>query len=85
MDSKQGIEQVAPVDAQAAGLLDPATLQLELNGTGSCPKDTLGNPPHRRAGSLTRSLARPEEFRKRKSYCLYVQLFRDSDVTLEQD
>ena len=28
MDSKEGIEKVAPVDAQAAGLLDPSFLQL---------------------------------------------------------
>ena len=27
MDSKEGIEKVAPVDAQAAGLLDPSFLR----------------------------------------------------------
>ena len=31
MDSKEGIEKVAPVDAQAAGLLDPSLLQLGAN------------------------------------------------------
>ena len=65
MDSEQGIEKVMPVDAQAAGLLDPALLQLEPKDTGACPKDTTGNPPHGRVDSLTGSLARPEEFRKR--------------------
>ena len=64
MDSKQGIEKVAPVDAQVVGLLDPALLHPEPNDTGVCPKDTTGNPPHGRAGSLTESPARPEEFRK---------------------
>ena len=74
-----------PVDAQAAGLLDPALLQLEPNDTGACPKDTMGNPPHGRVGSLTRSLARLEEFCKREPYCLYVRLLRDSYAILEQD
>ena len=67
------------------GLLDPALLQPEPNDTIACPKDTLGNPPHGRAGSPTRSLARPEEFCKREPYCLYVRLLRDSDAILEQD
>ena len=85
MDSKEGIEKVAPVDAQAAGLLDPALLRPEPNDTVMCPKDTTGNPPHGRANSLTGSLARLEEFRKREPYCLYVRVLRDSDVILEQD
>ena len=85
MDSKQGIEKVAPVTVQAAGLLDPALLQPELNDTRSCPKDTLGNLPHRRLGSPTGSLARPEEFHKLEPYCLYVRVLRDSDAILEQD
>ena len=62
MDSKEGIEKVAPVDAQAAGLLDPVLLWPEPDDIVTCPKDTTGNLPHRRAGSLTRSLAGPEEF-----------------------
>ena len=85
MDSKQGIEKVAPVDAQVAGLLDPALLVPELNDTGSCPKDTTGNLPHRRVGSLTGSLAGLKEFCKREPYCLYVRVLRDSDEILEQD
>ena len=63
MDSKEGIEKVAPVDAQAAGLLDPALLWPEPNDTVTCQKDAMGNPPHRRAGSPTGSLVEPEEFR----------------------
>ena len=85
MDSKQGIEKVAPVDAQAVGLLDPALLQPEPNDTEACPKDTTGNPPYGRAGSPTGSLTRPEEFCKQEPYCLYVRLLRDSDAILEQD
>ena len=85
MDSKQGIEKVAPVDAQVVGILDPALLQPEPNDTGACPKDTMGNLPHGRVGSLTGSLARLEEFRKRKPYCLYVRVLSDSDAILEQD
>ena len=85
MDSKEGIEKVMPVNAQAAGLLDPALLRPDSNDTVTCPKDTLDNPPHRRAGSLTRSLTEPEELRKRESYCLYIRVLRDSDAILEQD
>ena len=85
MDSKQGIEKVVPVDTQAVGLLDPALLQPEPNDTRACPKDTTGNLPHGRVDSPTRSLARPEEFRKQESYCLYVRVLRDSEVILEQD
>ena len=50
-----------------------------------CSKDTTGNLPHGRADSLTRSLARLEEFCKREPYCLYVRVLRDSDAILEQD
>ena len=64
MDSKQGIEKVAPVDAQAAGLLDPALLQPEPNDTRTGPEDAMGHLPHERVDSPTGSLARPEEFRK---------------------
>ena len=85
MDSKQGIEKVLPVDGQAAGFLDPALLQPEPNDTVPCPKDTMGNLPHGRADSPTGSLAKPEEFHKRESYCLYVRVLRDSDVILGQD
>ena len=85
MDSKEETEKVAPVDAQAVGLLDPALLWLEPNDTITCPKDTPGKPPRRRVGSQTRSLAKPEEFHKHEPYCLYVRVLRDSDAILEQD
>ena len=39
MDSKQGIEKVVPVDAQAAGLLDLTLLQPEPNDTRTGPED----------------------------------------------
>ena len=85
MDSKEGIEKVVPVNAQAVGLLDPALLWPDPNDTVMCPKDTTGNPPCKRVGSLTGSLTEPEEFCKREPYCLYVRVLRDSDVILEQD
>ena len=85
MDSRQGIEKVVPVDAQAAGLLDPALLQPEQIDTIMCPHDTMGDPPHRRVGSSTGSLAWPEECRSHEPCCLYVRVLRDTDTTLEQD
>ena len=85
MDSKQGIEKVAPVDAQAAGLLDPALLQPEPIDTITCPQDTMGNLPRRRVDSPTGSSAGLEEFRMHETFCLYVRVLRDSDMTLEQD
>ena len=42
MDSKEGIEKVAPVDAQAAGLLDPSSLQLGMDDTATA------DPPRER-------------------------------------
>ena len=51
MDSKEGIEKVAPVDAQAAGLLDPSFLR-----PGSHDAATA-DPPRERAGSPTGSCA----------------------------
>ena len=83
MDSKQGIEKVGPVDAQAVGLLDPALLQPELTDTIACPQDTTGNLPHWRADSPIGSLAGPEEFHMREPFCLYVRVLRDFDTTLE--
>ena len=85
MDSKQGIEKVVPVSAQAVGLLDPALLQPEQTDAVMCPCDTTGNSPHWKADSPTRSLAGPEEYRSREPFCLYVRVLRDSDMTLEQD
>ena len=79
MDSKEGIEKVAPVDAQAAGLLDPLFLWL---GTHNAATD---DPPRERAGSPTGSCTSPDEHSRRESNCLYVRVLRDSDVILEQD
>ena len=79
MDSKEGIEKVAPVDAQAGGLLDPSFLQP---GTHDA---TTANPPRERAGSPTGSCASPDEHSRRESNCLYVRVLRDSDAILEQD
>ena len=45
MDSKEGIEKVAPVDAQAAGLLDPSLLWLGANDAA------MADLPRKRAHS----------------------------------
>ena len=79
MDSKEGIEKVAPVDAQAGGLLNPSLLRL---GTHDA---TTADPPMERAGSLTGSCVLPDEHSRRESNCLYVRVLRDSDAILEQD
>ena len=79
MDSKEGIEKVAPVDAQAAGLLDPSFLRP---GTHDA---TTGDPPREWAGSPTGSCASPDEHSRRESNCLYVRVLRDSDAILVQD
>ena len=79
MDSKEGIEKVAPVNARAAGLLDPSLLQLETDDAATA------DPPKEWAGSPVRSLTLPDETRRWESYCLYVRVLRDSDVILEQD
>ena len=79
MDSKEGIEKVAPVDAQAAGLLDPSFLQL---GTHDAAMD---DPPRERVGSPTGSCTSPDEHSRWESNCLYVRVLRDSDAILEQD
>ena len=75
MDSKEGIEKVAPVDAQAAGLLDPSLLR---SGTDDA---ATADPPKGQVGRLTS----PDETPRWESYCLYVRVLRDSDVVLEQD
>ena len=79
MDSKEGIEKVAPVDAQAVGLLDPSFLRL---GTHDA---TMADPPREWAGSPTGSYALPDEHSRRESNCLYIRVLRDSDAILEQD
>ena len=79
MDSKEGIEQVAPFDARAAGLLDPS---LPWSGTDDAMTADL---PRGRAGGPVGSLTSPGENPRRESCCLYVRVLRDSDVVLEQD
>ena len=79
MDSKEGIEKVAPVNARAAGLLDPSLLRLGPDdaATADLPKERADSP----AGSC----AMPDETPRQESYCLYVRALRDSDAILEQD
>ena len=79
MDSKEGIEKVAPVDAQAAGLLDPSFLRPGTHDAATV------DPPRERVGSLTGSCASPDEYSRWESNCLYVRVLRDSDAILEQD
>ena len=76
MDSKEGIEKVAPIDAQAAGLLDPSLLRLGTDDAATA------DPPRERADSLARSLTMPDETPRWESYCLYVRVLRDSDAIL---
>ena len=79
MDSKEGIVQVMPADAQAAGLLDPSLLRP---GTDEA---ATADPPQQRAGGRVRSPTSPDENSRRESCCLYIRVLRDSDVVLEQD
>ena len=79
MDSKEGIEKVAPVDAQAAGLLNPSLL---WPGTHDA---AMADLPMERAGSPTGSCISPDEHSRQESNCLYVRVLRDSDAILEQD
>ena len=79
MDSKEGIEKVTPVDAKAAGLLDPSFLRPGTHDAATA------DPPRERAGSPTRSCTSPDEHSRRESNCLYIRVLRDSDVILEQD
>ena len=79
MDSKEGIEKVAPVDAQAVGLLDPSFLWPGTHDAATA------DPPRERAGSPTGSCVSPDEHPRRESNCLYVRVLRDSDAILEQD
>ena len=79
MDSKEGIEKVLPVDAQAAGLPDPSLLQSVADDA------TTADPPREWAGSLVGSPTSLGETPRRESYCLYIRVLQDSDVVLEQD
>ena len=79
MDSKEGIAQVAPVDAQAVGLLDPSLLRSGMDDT------MTADPPREWAGGPGGSPTSPDENPRRESCCLYIRVLRDSDVVLEQD
>ena len=79
MDSKEGIEQVTPIDAQAVGLLDPSLLWSGKDDamTAHPPRERVGGP----VGSPTSSGENP----RWQSCCLYVRVLRDSNIVLEQD
>ena len=79
MDSKEGIAQVTPDDARAAGLLDPSLPQSGLDDT------VMADPPRQRAGGPGGSLTSPGENPRWESCCLYIRVLRDSDIILEQD
>ena len=79
MDSKEGIAQVAPVDARAARLLDPSLLWSGTDGA------TTADLPREPAGGPVRSPTSPDENPRWESCCLYIRVLRDSDVVLEQD
>ena len=79
MDSKEGIVQVAPIDAQAVGLLDPS---LPRSGMDDA---MTADQPREQAGGPVRSPTSPGENPRRESCCLYIRVLRDSDVVLEQD
>ena len=79
MDSKEGIEKVAPVDARAAGLLDPSLLRLGADDAA------MADLSRERADSRVGSCATLDETPRWESYCLYVRVLRDSDAILEQD
>ena len=78
MDSKEGIEKVAPVNAQAVGLLDPSLPRSGMKdaATANLPKKAYGP-----VGSPTTLDENP----RRESYCLYIHMLKDSDIVLEQD
>ena len=79
MDSKEGIEQVVPVDARAAGFLDPSLLRSGMDDA------VMAGPPRGKAGGPVGSPTSPGENPRWKSCCLYIRVLRDSDVVLEQD
>ena len=79
LDSKEGIEKVVPVNAWAAGLLDPSLLWQVADDAA------MADPPRMRADNPAGSCAMPDETPRRESYCLYVRVLRNSDAILEQD
>ena len=79
MDSKEGIAQVVPVNAWAAGLLDPSLLQSGMD------EAAMADPPREQAGGPVGSPTSPDENPRWESCCLYIRVLRDSDIVLEQD
>ena len=79
MDSKEGIEQVAPIDARAAGLLDPSLLRSGKDDAA------MAHLPRERAGGPVGSPTSLGENTRQESCCLYVRVLRDSNIVLEQD
>ena len=79
IDSKEGIEKVEPVDAQAAGLLDPSFLRPGTHDVA------MADLPREWADSAAESCVSPDEYPRRESNCLYVRVLRDFDAILEQD
>ena len=71
MDSKEGIEKVVPVDARAAGLLDPSLLRLGADDAA------MADPPKERVDSLAGSCTMLDETPRQESHCLYVRVLRD--------
>ena len=70
MNSKEGIEKVAPVDAQAAGLLDPPFLRPGTHDAA------MADLPREWADSPTGSCISLDEHPRRESNCLYVRVLR---------
>ena len=79
MYSKEGIEQVAPIDAWAVGLLDPSLLRSTKDDAA------MAHPSRERAGGPVRSQTSPDENTRQESCFLYIRVLRDSTVVLEQD
>ena len=66
MDSKEGIEQVAPVDDWAVGLLDPSLLRSGKDDA------TMAHPPREWVGGPVGSPTSPGENPGQEPCCLYV-------------
>ena len=79
MDLKEGLAQVVPVYAWAAGLLDPSLPRSGMDDAAMAdqPREWAVGP----VGSPTSLGENP----RRESCCLYIQVLRDYDVVLEQD
>ena len=79
MDSKEGIEQVAPIDAWAVGLLDPSLLRSGRDDAA------MADLPREQADGPVGSRISPDENRRRESCCLYIRVLKDSNLVLGQD